>query len=65
MYNHFIIIYEDNDVFFVTHRDVLRQTGITDCGLFALGFLFGPIFVNYIKKIKISILKEKIMLKSF
>jgi hypothetical protein len=40
MFNHFNIIFEDNDVFLVTHRDVLRQTGITDCGLFALGFLF-------------------------
>jgi hypothetical protein len=40
MFHHFETFDQKNDVFFVTHRDIVRQSGTTDCGLFALGILY-------------------------
>ena len=40
IFHHFETLDQKNDVFFVTHRDIVRQSGTTDCGLFALGILY-------------------------
>ena len=56
MFKAFNQLYQENDVFFVTHRDVIRQSGANDCGLFVLGFIFAicegknPTFIQFKQK---------------